>query len=258
MLNFEEIKKEYTGDLHKFSRGLVREYLQYEILAIVFSHPLSQKLSFLGETALRIVYNLKRFSEDIDFDNKGLDFTEFKEIGNHVEKELEKKGYEVEIKTISKGAFHCYIKFPKLLYEQRLSPLAEERILIQLDTFDQGVDYESRTHILDKFDFFKQIIVTPKEVILAQKMWTITQRPRLKGRDFFDVMYLLQTTRPDKKFLQAKFATTDTDEVKRIVLEHIASADLNILAKDVEPFLMRAEDSQKITLFRDFFEQVSF
>ncbi|MFW5703081.1 MAG: nucleotidyl transferase AbiEii/AbiGii toxin family protein [Candidatus Dojkabacteria bacterium] len=258
MLTLDEIKQEYNTDLHIFSRSLIREYLQYQILAIVFSHPKSYKLTFLGGTALRIVYNLKRFSEDIDFDNKRLSFDEFREIGEFLKTELERQGYIVEIRMLSKGAFHCYVKFPKILYEQGLSPLVDEKILIQLDTFDQGVDYDSNDFVLNKFDLLKQIKVTPKDVILAQKLWTITQRKRAKGRDFYDIMHLLQSTKPNKQFLEAKFGTSKADAVKELVLQKVKNVDWKKVAKDVEPFLFKAEDSAKILLFEKFIMQVEF
>ena len=77
MLSIEEIKKQYPSDIHKFERGLLREYLQFLILEIIFSSNISTKLSFLGGTCLRIVHGIKRFSEDLDFDNKELSSKEF-------------------------------------------------------------------------------------------------------------------------------------------------------------------------------------
>lgn len=255
MLTFDEIKREYSTDLHSFDRGLVREYLQYQILGIVFTHPLGKKLSFLGGTCLRIVYKLNRFSEDIDFDNKNLTEQEFIELSIYVEKELQKLGFHVQIKNISKEAFHCYIKFPKLLFEQGLSPFEEEKIIIQLDTFDQEVNYESGLFIIDKFDIFKQIRVTPKSVILSQKLWTITQRKRFKGRDFYDAMFLMQSTKPDIEFLNKKFGTDNMQEIKNIVLSHTKDVNWNILITDLEPFMTKKEDAGKIRLFNDFLKQ---
>ena len=255
MLDIATIKKAYDSGLHVFERGLMREYLQYQILAILFTHPLGKKLSFLGGTCLRIVYGLPRFSEDIDFDNKNLSEAEFEELGQFLQKELEKIGYLVEIHFVTKGAFHCYIKFPDLLYQYGISPQKSEKILIQVDTFDQGTDYESDIFILDKFDFFSQIKVTPKAVILAQKLWTITQRPRLKGRDFFDIMFLFQNTQPDLTFLQAKFGKLEISEIVGRILNELNDTDYMKLAEDVRPFLLKSSDADKILLFPDFLKQ---
>jgi len=71
MITLAEIKKFYPSDLHKFDRSILREYLQYLILSIIFSHKIGEKLSFLGGTRLRVVNHSQRFSEDIDFDSSG-------------------------------------------------------------------------------------------------------------------------------------------------------------------------------------------
>lgn len=255
MLNIQTIKAQYPNSLHKFDRNLLREYLQYQILEIIFEHELSRKLSFLGGTCLRIVHQLPRFSEDIDFDNKGLTEKNFQEIISFLKKQLEKLGFIVEIRIVKKRAFHCYIKFPDLLFQQGLTPQKFEKILIQVDTFDQGYNYESKIFILDKFEFFKQIKVTPKSVILAQKLWTITKRPRYKGRDFYDIMFLLQSTQPDLNFLQDKFGQKSLSTITDEVLKKITDANWKKIIRDVQPFLFNPEEANKLELFPKFLKQ---
>jgi len=255
MLDINTIKKSYDAQFHSFERGLLREYLQYQILAILFEHPLSRKLSFLGGTCLRIVHQLPRFSEDIDFDNTDLSEAQFEVLGQFLQKELEKRGYLVEIRFVSKEAFHCHIKFPDLLYKHGISPQKTEKILIQVDTFDQGVDYPSDIFILDKFEFFTQVKVTPKDIILSQKLWTITQRPKLKGRDFFDIMFLLQTAQPDLAFLHAKFGKKDLSILISEILKKLHDVDYHQLADDVRPFLVNPAEADRIMLFPQFLHQ---
>ena len=108
--------------------------MQHKILEIIFSGPHAEKLCFIGGTCLRIVHNQQRFSEDLDFDNFNLTEKEFSEISKQIEKELSKEGYQVECKEVLRGAFHCYVRFPKLLFQEGLSGYEEEKILIQLDT----------------------------------------------------------------------------------------------------------------------------
>lgn len=255
MLDINQIKKSYNKKFHIFERGLLREYLQYQILSIIFNHPLSQKLSFLGGTCLRIVYQLPRFSEDIDFDNKNLTENEFKALGKYLQKELEKRGFVIELKFVTKKAFHCYIKFPELLYKHGISPQKKEKILIQVDTFDQNINYNSTIFILNKFEFFNQVRITPKDIILSQKLWTITQRSRLKGRDFFDIMFLLQTTKPNLLFLQTKFRKKTLQLIIDTILKSIKNADYDQLTKDVQKFLLNSNDAKKIKLFPNFLKQ---
>lgn len=163
---------------------------------------------------------------------------------------LSKKLVGVEY-VIPKGT----TKFPELLFKHGLSPLKEERILIQLDTFDQGIDYEASTFILNKFGLLDRILVTPKDVILAQKLWTITNRNRLKGRDFYDIMFLLQTTDPNEEFLKTKFKVGSLEEALHVVMDSIATANFEALADDVRPFLINPSDAEKLVNFKDFLKQ---
>lgn len=70
MLSLSQIASYYPEPLRGFSRFIIREYLQYKILQIVFDHATyARKLCFLGGTCLRLVHGNTRFSEDLDFDN---------------------------------------------------------------------------------------------------------------------------------------------------------------------------------------------
>jgi len=258
MLSIEEVKKQYSSDIHKFERGLLREYLQFLILEIIFSSNVSTKLSFLGGTCLRIVNGIKRFSEDLDFDNKKLSSEEFTSLAKKIELELRRQGFEVEIKVTEKKAIHCHVKFSNILFENKLSDIKSEKINIQIDTFDQGYEYESELYLLNKFNVFKQIRITPKEIILSQKLWTITQRSRAKGRDYYDILFLLQNTKPDRGFLNLKFGTSNWDEGRERILEGIRDVDLDSMVKDVRPFLIDIKDSEKIKNFRDYLKQIEF
>jgi len=137
MLSLAEIEKYYPENIRAFKRNILREYLQYKILQIIFNSKYANKLSFLGGTALRIVSDNARFSEDLDFDNFGLKEKEFDEISQLVKKHLELEGYEVEVRNIFKDAYRCYVRIPKLLFDSGLSGYEEEKILIQLDTAPQ-------------------------------------------------------------------------------------------------------------------------
>jgi predicted nucleotidyltransferase component of viral defense system len=69
MLSLDQIKEYYPENLKGFERFMLREYLQYKILEVLFDSKYANKFVFIGGTALRIVHNNERFSEDLDFDN---------------------------------------------------------------------------------------------------------------------------------------------------------------------------------------------
>ena len=257
MLSLQEIKPYYPENLQSYERFIIREYLQYKILEIVFETPYQSKLSFLGGTCLRIVYNNNRFSEDLDFDNFKLSMDDFNAITVLVRRELEKLGYDVEMQNVHKGAYHCYIRFPELLYNEGLSNHIEEKVLIQLDTESHEFDYKPDQTVLNKFDVFTQINVTPGDLLLAQKFFAVINRKRNKGRDFFDIVFLLgQGQTPNYDYLNAKIGITNPNDLRSLVLEKCRELDMKEMATDVKPFLFNPKDEKKILLFPKYMEQV--
>ncbi len=239
-----------------FKRNLLREYLQYKILQIIFNSKHANKLSFLGGTALRIVHDNTRFSEDLDFDNFGLEEKQFNEISATVKKRLKLEGYAVEIKNVCKGAYRCYVRIPNLLFDSGLSGYEEEKILIQLDTAPHGFQYEPDKVILNKFDVFTEINVTPLDIILAQKIFAIFNRKAAKGRDFFDVVFSLSKTKPNYEYLRMKIKVGNGRELKEKLAELEGGIDFKALADDVEPFLFNPDDSKKVELFVKYIKSV--
>lgn len=258
MLSVNELLQYYPKPLQVYREFILREYLQYKILQIIFTTPeYSSKLCFLGGTCLRIVHGNSRFSEDIDFDNLGLNEADFQVLSDTIKKELEREGYEVEIKTVLKGAFHCYIRFPGLLFQESLTGHREQKILVQLDTEAQHFDFSPQKFILNKFDVFTEIPVTPQDVLLAQKFFTVLNRKRSKGRDFFDIVFLLSLqVKPNYDYLRLKVNIGEARSLKERILETCAKLDMKAMAKDVSPFLFNPADSKKIELFEQYINQV--
>jgi predicted nucleotidyltransferase component of viral defense system len=259
MLSIHEISKYYPENLRAFRRFILREYLQYKILEIVFEGPYAEKLSFLGGTCLRLVHQNQRFSEDLDFDNFDLRQNEFDEISLNIKAELEGTGYKVETKQIEKGAYHCYIRFPKLLFDQGLSGYEEEKILIQLDTEAQHFEYVPDQPILNKFDVFTRIFATPPDLLISQKCYAILNRTRNKGRDFFDLVFLLgKGIFPDMDYLYQKTGIKSGEELKMRLSDKCESLNMDEMTRDVAPFLFNAADQKKIKFFKDYLDSYSF
>ena len=252
MLNLQEIEKNYPDNIRGFKKNLLREYLQYKILQIIFNSKYSGKLSFLGGTELRIIHNNSRFSEDLDFDNFGLEKNEFDKSSEIVKKQLSLEGYTVEVKNVFKGAYRCYIRIPKILFDSNLSGYEEEKILIQLDTAPHGFQYEPERVILNKFDIFTEISVTPIDIILSQKIYAIFNRQVQKGRDFYDTVFLLSKTKPNYAYLKIKLGVDNSDSLRTKLLNFCAGLNFKQLAEDVRPFLFNSQDSDKVNLFEKY------
>ena len=256
MLSIREIESYYPENLRAFKRSLMREYLQYKILEIIFDSNHGGKLSFLGGTAIRMLHGNKRFSEDLDFDNFGLSENEFEYLAAEIGKKLRLEGYEVEIKNIFKDAYHCHVRIPGLLFNSGLSGHKEEKILIQVDTEPQGFDYLPESIILNRFDVFCRIRATPADILLSQKIAAIFNRKRKMGRDFYDTLLLFGKVRPNFDFLRLKMGIEDTVGLKRDLLSLCKELDFKALAREVEPFLFSAIEAKKVLAFPDYIAQL--
>lgn len=253
MLRLSDIKQYYAEPLQVYERFIIREYLQFKILEIIFESPYMNKLSFMGGTCLRIIHGNLRFSEDLDFDNFNLTVNDFDALSAIIKRELEGLGYVVEMRNVSKGAFHCYIKFPELLFNEGLSKHVEERILIQLDTEAQNFAYQPDTPIINRFDVFTPIKATPVSLLLAQKFYAVLNRKRNKGRDFYDIVFLLgKNVKPDYNYLEAKSGISTPENLRKHIIEKCATIKMKEMAADVKPFLFNAKDEKKVLLFTEY------
>lgn len=256
MLTLSEIEKNYPENLRGFKRFILREYLQHKLLQILFDSEYANELCFLGGTCLRIVHGNTRFSEDLDFDNFTIAEDTFAKVSGVLKKRLEQEGYDVEMKTVFRGAYHCYIRFPEILYKEGLSSHREEKILIQLDTEPQHFDFVPEKYILNRFDVFTQIFITPLNLLLAQKFYAVCNRERNKGRDFFDIAFLLSLIdRPDYNYLEFKMGVCNEKQLKERIFEKCKSVSMEEMAKDVQPFLFNTRDIQKVLLFPELIKQ---
>jgi len=259
MLTLSEIKSFFPSSLHRFQRFMLREYLQCKILEIIFESNHATDLCFMGGTCLRIVHNNHRFSEDLDFDNIALSTSNFGDLSDVIQKNLEREGYKVELKTVMKAAWHCHIKFPELLYEEGLSGYREEKILIQIDTEPQNHDYEPERFVLNRFDVFTTLLTTPLSLLMAKKVYAIINRKRKKGKDFYDLVFLMsQQVKPDYAYLKSKINLPDSKSIKKALLETCQNLDMQVLAKDVEPFLFDSTSTKKIVRFEEVVRQYTF
>ena len=258
MLNISQIQTAYPPHLQSFKPFLLREYLQYKILALLFKSEYASQFVFLGGTCLRIVHDNNRFSEDLDFDNFNVTTEDFEKVATFIKKGLEREGLLIEMEQVYRGAYHCYIKFPNLLYQTGLSGHKEAKILIQLDTEPQNFDYKPEAYLLNKFDVFGNIRTTPLDLLLSQKITAFVQRRQPKGRDIYDITFLCSKTSPNYDYLSLRLGINNPEELKILLLDRFSSMNLNKLATDVSSFLFSRNDVERIYLFSQFVKQTKF
>lgn len=255
MLNLEYIKSNYPPILHSREKDILREYLQYKILEYIFSCPESKKLCFIWWTALRIWYGNIRFSEDLDFDNRGLTETEFEKITTVIKKKLEQEWYTVEIRHIYKWAFHCIIKIPKILFDNNLANMETEKVMIKIDTVAQWFDYPIKKMLLQKFEVSTTINIIDLPQLLSYKINALFGRH--KGRDIFDIIFILANNKkPDWNILK-KIGIKNAKTLKAKILERIHWLSLTTMQDDVKYFIFNSNDT-RVLHFKETIQQTEF
>lgn len=236
-----------------YKKYMLKEYLQLMILDFLSYTPYIRKITFIGGTCLRLVKGIDRFSEDLDFDCKNLAEDEFKEMADAVTRFLIRSGYNAEAKDKNSSklrAFRRNIYFPELLFDMGLSSHKDERFLIKIECQDQGIAYQPTLTNIKGCGFFFPFPV-PSDAILGS-MKTAAMLARSKGRDFYDLMFLLTLTSPDYAFLSERSGINNLQHLKQATKELLKITDLKQKQRDFEHLLFNKSKSEKILLFEDF------
>ncbi len=247
-----QIESFYPKNQRPFKNNIIREYLQYKILEVIFSSKYAGKMTLVGGTSLRIIFQHSRFSEDLDFDIIGMEQNEFIEMSNLVNKRMKLEGYNTEIKSAFQGAYRTQIAFKDILFKQGLSGHKSEKLMIQVDAEAQGVAYKREKPLINRFDVFLRINSAPADILLSQKIYAILKRNRPMGRDFYDAIFLFGRTKPAFNYLKAKTGIPDMENLKQRLLSRCKDLNFNLLASDIKPYLFSPDEEKKILLFPDY------
>ncbi len=261
MIQIQQIRNYFPAQIREnsgFDKQLLKEYLQLMILDYLSSTIYTQKMTFIGGTNLRLVKGIDRFSEDLDFDCKDLSKEEFIEMTNGVIRFLERYGLRVEEKDKENprlSAFRRNIHFPELLFDLGLSGHKEERFLIKIESQDQGVVYPQVITNIRGCGFFFPFPVPSDGVLCSMKITAMLSRA--KGRDFYDLMFLLGQSKPDYDFLSKRCGVCNLKEFKQATAKLLKTVDLNKKQKDFEHLLFNKANSEKILRFGEFVDSLN-
>jgi len=111
-----------------------REFLQVLMLKILFDRGYFENIAFVGGTALRILYGLRRYSEDLDFSLVKKEKYDFNKISDALLFELGKNGFKVEEKRRTVQTVNSIlIKFGGLYEKLGLPGQSTEKFLVKLE-----------------------------------------------------------------------------------------------------------------------------
>ena len=261
MLSKYEIKN--TND----EINALKEIIQEIVLSGLSRGGFFEEAAFYGGTALRIFYNLDRFSEDLDFaliqPNENYDLSKY---FSYIEKEMKSYGLNLDINCKEKKSqtniTTAYVKGNTLEHILKFFPneenqkfnyiLKDLKIKFEVDINPPfGAIYEEKYKLLPSP---YEIKVYDQSSLFAGKIHAILCRnwkTRTKGRDLYDFIFfmssnikvnmeLIKNKLIDSKYIDAK-KEVKIEELKELLKKKFNEIDFNEAKEDVMPFIKNPE-----------------
>lgn len=193
MMNANQIKQMAQND--NVSMALVfKEQVQVVVLDYLFSKGLFTKMVFQGGTALRLAYQGVRYSEDLDFVLSKNHRDDFKNLGDqiyplaaHVKKRLPMvSGARLKAQEAS----DTFLRYCLIIESDFLS--ANDKTNIEIANVPS---YDPQTVMIRHaaLALSPAVVVESPPEILSDKIVAVAARPYLKGRDVWDIYFLMKT-----------------------------------------------------------------
>jgi predicted nucleotidyltransferase component of viral defense system len=259
----------------------LREIMQEIALLGLWRSKFFERAAFYGGTALRVLYGLDRFSEDLDFSllRKGEGF-ELADYSDALKRELASFGFVVEIESRKKksqtavqSAFlkadtrtqMITVEFARGLIEQvPRNQVLKIKLEVDVDPAP-GFTTEIR-YLLRPVPFAVRTFSLPD--LFAGKMHAVLCREwksRVKGRDWYDLVWFaayhpeLHLAHLEQRMRQtghwAGPSPLTPAEFRSLLAQRIERVDINQLGREVEPFV---SDPASLALWsREFFLDVA-
>ena len=236
------------------ARNLLREYIQARILQGLQRAGAMSPLAFQGGTALRFLYGLGRYSEDLDFALEGPpELHDLRGWMAAVAAELRREGHNAEVSVRERGTVHAaWIRLRGLLHETGLSPHRDEKLAIKVDVDTRppaGAVTETR---LVRRHVTVRLHHHDRASLLAGKLHAVLCRPWAKGRDIFDLAWYLSDPNwpaPNLILLNAAIEQTETTATpldasswRDAVAARVRGLPWDEVVADVRPFLDPREE----------------
>lgn len=272
----ERYKLEHTKDC----KSAIKEVIQEIALLGLWRAKFFEKAAFYGGTALRILYQLDRFSEDLDFTLLKPDpHFDLKSYGHAIQDELESYGFTAEVQRKEKvrqtavdSAFiklntiqnMLFIGLPEGVFKD-VHPTEVLKVRFEIDTDPPEANIETETRFLLLPSPFSVKTYCLEDLFAGKVHATLCRewKGRTKGRDWYDLIWhLARGVRLNLKHLESRMKQSgnlpfDKKLTEESLIEFfekkISTLDIESAKNDIVQFI---SDESKIALWsRDFFRQ---
>lgn len=262
----------------------LREILQEIALLGLWRSKFFEHSAFYGGTALRVLYGLDRYSEDLDFSLlKPDDLFSLEAYAGSLQREINSFGFQVDferrrksLQTPIESAFLKTNTYKQLIIIEAsedllrdLHPLKNLKIKLEVDTDPPG-GFETETrYVLQPFPFSVRIFSLPD--LFAGKLHAVLcrhWRSRVKGRDWYDLIWYA-SKHPEVRLshLEARMRQSgnyceerplSAEKLRRLLREAVDTLNVAKSRQEVSPFVRdhRALDMWSREFFADVVQRV--
>ncbi len=259
----------------------LREIMQELALLGLWRSKFFEHAAFYGGTALRILYGLDRYSEDLDFSllAPNPEFT-LKNYGDALKQEISSFGFHVDFSKKEKAAQgsidSAFIKtntyrelitiVPGSDLLEGINQRQELKIKLEVDIDPPGHFSTETRYQFKPIPYAIRVYTMP--CLLAGKMHAVLCRKwksRQKGRDWYDFIWYagnhphISLAHLEARMRQSSDYSAPTplswDKFQSLLQEAIEQVDINQIRNDVTPFV---HDPRQLELWsKDFFQQAA-
>jgi len=177
--------------------NVAREYFQQLFLSQLYQEKGSDSLLFKGGTALRIIWQSPRFSEDLDFTGANITVKGIETLMEGALTKIEMEGIQTEIieSKSTSGGYLAIFQFKTSEYESRI------QVEVSLRPGKKGLG--AAALIQSGFVVPYTLIHLKEDILIAEKIQACLTRG--KARDFYDFYFILRSRMAFKEvFIQDK------------------------------------------------------
>lgn len=220
-----------------------REYVQCLFLSVLYAHPASSHIYFKGGTAIHMIYQAPRFSEDLDFTS-------------HIT--------DAAFSSLITGTFSRLTQSERLVFKERTTITGKRFLLaatelpglpaayVNLDfSFREKVLRPEQSIIQTAFPilFTEFVSHLSKEEMFAEKIRAIATRK--KGRDLYDLWYLsARGATLDAKLVQQKLSYYHQEPITGVaIVKRCQAFSERDFVLDLRPFVPIPERQKLPQLF---------
>ena len=250
-----EIAASLTDPGERLNR--LREYLQAFVLRSLHESEAFQCLSFVGGTALRFLYGLPRFSEDLDFSLESVQGYAPQKWLSKLRRDLTFAGFDPTVTYNDRKTVHVgWVRVAGVLHETGLAGLPGQKLSVKIEVDTRppsGAALENR--VVNRY-FLVAFRHHDLPSLMAGKVHALCVRKYPKGRDWYDLLwYRAQSppVNPNLNLLQAALDQTEgarawpAKQWKETLRKRLKALDVEALREDVASFLERPVDKGLMT-----------